>query len=103
MAVKHPAHPGRYALGIECDGAMYHSSRVARDRDRLRQEVLARLGWTNLHRIWGLSWYWSRGQEELRLRKAIETAIHGEPNISIPTASRAEPQELTIELEDFPD
>lgn len=40
MAVRHPEAPGTYALGIECDGAMYHSSRAARDRDRLRESVL---------------------------------------------------------------
>jgi hypothetical protein len=103
MAVKHPAQPGRYALGIECDGAMYHSSRVARDRDRLRQEVLARLGWTNLHRIWGLSWYWNRGQEEVRLRRAIERAIDGQPNVApAQSAAASEPQELIVELSETP-
>lgn len=103
MAVKHPVQLGRYALGIECDGAMYHSSRVARDRDRLRQEVLARLGWTNLHRIWGLSWYWNRGQEEARLRRAIERAIEGQPNLEpVQMLDPSEPEELTIELTDIP-
>lgn len=29
MAVRHPGAPGTYALGTECDGAMYHSSRAA--------------------------------------------------------------------------
>jgi hypothetical protein len=103
MAVKHPAQLGRYALGIECDGAMYHSSRVARDRDRLRQEVLARLGWTNLHRIWGLSWYWNRGQEEVRLRRAIERAIEGRSNIEPARAiAHSEPEELSIALSETP-
>jgi hypothetical protein len=104
LAVTHPAHPGRYALGIECDGAMYHSSRVARDRDRLRQEVLTRLGWTNLHRIWGLSWYWNRGQEEVRLRRATERAVEGQPTIPpAPTVEPLGPEELTIELSETPE
>ena len=76
MAVRHPKEPGRFVLGIECDGAMYHSSLVARDRDRLRQDVLEGLGWT-LHRIWGTSWYRQRNQELDRLRTAIEKAIQG--------------------------
>jgi hypothetical protein len=64
---------------------------------------LARLGWTNLHRIWGLSWYWSRGQEEVRLRRAIERAIEGQPNLGpVPTVDPSEPEELTIELSDTP-
>jgi len=74
LGVRHPDSPGMFALGIECDGAMYHSSRVARDRDRLRQEVLERLGW-QLHRIWGPSWYRSRDKEKQRLQNAIEAAI----------------------------
>lgn len=51
IAVKDQKNPGRYVMGIECDGATYHSLRSARDRDRLRQEVLEGLGW-RLHRIW---------------------------------------------------
>ena len=51
--------PGRYLFGIECDGATYHSAATARDRDRLRQAVLERLGWT-LHRIWSTDWFEKR-------------------------------------------
>ncbi|WP_293998002.1 DUF4011 domain-containing protein [Streptomyces sp.] len=69
MAVRHPGAPGTYALGIECDGAMYHSSRAARDRDRLREAVLRDLGW-RLHRIWGTDWYRNRRDAMARLRAA---------------------------------
>jgi very-short-patch-repair endonuclease len=55
IAIKHPKHPGSYLLGIECDGAAYHSTKLARDRDRLRQEVLERLGW-KIYRIWSTDW-----------------------------------------------
>lgn len=55
LGVRHPNFPSRYILGIECDGATYHSHRTARDRDRLRQEVLTRLGW-QIHRIWSTDW-----------------------------------------------
>jgi REase_MTES_1575/AAA domain/Protein of unknown function (DUF3320) len=74
IGVHHPGHPGVYALGVECDGYQYHSSRVARDRDRLREKVLRDLGW-HLHRIWGTAWYRNRNGEESRLRTAIERAI----------------------------
>ncbi len=74
LGVRDPDNPGRIALGIECDGAMYHSSRVARDRDRLREQVLLGLGWT-LHRIWGPTWYRDRSGEERRLQEAIERAL----------------------------
>ena len=74
IGVRHPGHPGVYALGVECDGYQYHSSKVARDRDRLREKVLRGLGW-NLHRIWGTAWYRDRNGEEHKLRAAIEHAI----------------------------
>jgi very-short-patch-repair endonuclease len=56
FAVQHPTQPGRYVLAIECDGATYHSSQSARDRDRLRQEQLERQGW-RFHRIWSADWF----------------------------------------------
>ncbi|WP_229070999.1 DUF3320 domain-containing protein [Actinoplanes sp. DH11] len=74
MGVRHPDRPGVYVLGVECDGFQYHSSRVARDRDRLRDQVLRGLGW-RLHRIWGTAWYRNRLGEEQRLRAAIEEAV----------------------------
>jgi len=70
LAVADAEKPGRFVLGIECDGAQYHSSRSARDRDRLRQEVLEAHGWV-IHRVWSADWY-LRPQEEL---KKIEAAI----------------------------
>jgi very-short-patch-repair endonuclease len=56
FAVQDPEQPGHYVLAIECDGASYHSSPSARDRDRLRQEQLERLGW-RFHRIWSTDWF----------------------------------------------
>jgi hypothetical protein len=76
IGVRHPEKRGTYALGVECDGAMYHSSKVARDRDRLRQEVLEGLDW-RIHRIWSTAWYRDRQAQEKRLRNAIEAAIAG--------------------------
>jgi len=56
LGVVHPDQPGRYLAGIECDGATYHSSAVARERDKVRQQVLEGLGWT-LFRIWSTDWW----------------------------------------------
>ncbi|WP_225850615.1 DUF3320 domain-containing protein [Streptomyces sp. HPF1205] len=78
LGVRHPDAPGSYAIGIECDGAMYHSSRTARDRDRLREEILRGLGW-RLHRIWGTDWYRNRKDAERRLREAVEAACTAPP------------------------
>jgi very-short-patch-repair endonuclease len=71
LGVKHPNQPGAFMLGIECDGAMYHSSRAARDRDRIRHQILEGLGW-NLHHIWGTAWYRHPQREKERLRMLLE-------------------------------
>jgi very-short-patch-repair endonuclease len=70
MAVVHPQEPGRYLLGVECDGATYHRLPTARDRDRLRQLVLESLGW-KLHRIWSTDW-WNDSEREM---KKLEAAL----------------------------
>ena len=74
LAVVNPEARGRYAIGIECDGATYHSSRVARERDRLRQQVLESRGW-KLHRIWSTEWYFQREQACEKLLAAVESAL----------------------------
>jgi len=74
IAVKDPKHPGRYILGIECDGATYHSARSARDRDRLREGVLNSMGW-KLHRIWSTDWVHRYSQEVQRLHEAVKVAL----------------------------
>lgn len=56
LAVYHPDFPDTFILGVECDGAPYHSGKSVRDRDRLRESVLTGLGW-NIHRIWSTDWY----------------------------------------------
>ncbi len=74
FAVVDPQQPGRYVLGIECDGATYYSARSARDRDRLRQSVLAGLGW-NLYHVWSTDWFRNPEAELKRLVAAIEQAL----------------------------
>ena len=73
IGVKHPDVSG-YILGIECDGATYHSSPSARDRDYLRQSILESSGW-KLHRIWSTDWIWDPHQTRQNLRKALEKAL----------------------------
>ena len=56
QGIIHPRKPGEYLAGIECDGAAYHSSASARDRDRIRQAILERQGW-NIIRIWSTDYF----------------------------------------------
>jgi len=71
LAIRNPDKRGSFILGVECDGSTYHSARSVRDRDRLRQEVLVRLGW-KIYRIWSTDWFRNPRNEFLKLVSAIE-------------------------------
>ena len=79
IGVVDPKRPGRYALGIECDGATYHSSRSARDRDRIREAALVGLGW-RIHRVWSTDWFNNPERELKRATAAIEDALTSRQN-----------------------
>ena len=81
LAVVDPTDDGRYLVGIECDGESYNSSPVARDRDRLRQQVLEGLGW-HIYRVWSTDWYRNRSESEKRLLEAVENAKNLKPIVS---------------------
>ena len=74
FAAQHPTEPGRMVLAIEADGATYHSGATARDRDRLRQDHLERLGW-QFHRIWSTDWFHHREAEINRAVNAYKAAV----------------------------
>lgn len=82
FACAHPDEPGRMVLAIEADGASYHSAHTARDRDRLRQQVLEGKGW-RFHRIWSTAWFRDREAEldkaEEAWRRAIGASDGNEP------------------------
>ena len=83
FAVLHPTIPNKYVLAIECDGAPYHSSKTARDRDRLRQRYLENRGW-QFHRIWSLDWHEQRAEEIERVFQSYAVAI---AKVDLPAAS----------------
>lgn len=74
LVAKHPTEPGRFVLAIECDGASYHSSPTARDRDRLRQQQLENLNW-RFHRIWSTDWFMRKDEETQRALAAYKAAV----------------------------
>jgi hypothetical protein len=108
--VRDPHAPGRYLAGVECDGATYHRSATARDRDKLREQVLVGLGWKIL-RIWSTEWWTDpRGAAEKihvrltalaeaskeELSKPEHDAADGEFGFrgpEVPTESHGEPEE----------
>lgn len=103
MAVKHPTLSGRFVLGIECDGASYHSARTARERDRLRQDVLENMGW-KIYRIWSTDWIKDPITEGEKLiavvDKAISEYVEDSPNNYEEIASDNEKEFITIDKKD---
>ena len=97
LGIIDPNSPDRYLIGIECDGKQYFNAPVARDRDRLRHQVLTGLGW-KLHRVWSMEWYQDRENTMHRLLKAIENAKLSTPieSIRIP---KSEDVEIKVESE----
>ena len=71
LGVKHPDFPEHFLAGVECDGAAYHSSKSARDRDRLREEILNKLGW-DLVRVWSTDWFDNPDRETEKLVIQLE-------------------------------
>ena len=84
LGIVHPDFPGRYLAGIECDGATYHRSATARDRDRLREMVLTDLGW-RIRRIWSTEW-WMDGSSALE-----KIHVRLEADLAADRASRSTP------------
>ena len=81
VGIRHPLKLGTFILGIECDGASYHSAKSARDRDRLRQTILENLGW-NIHRIWSTDWFQNPEEELRRLLGHLESLLRDEAEAS---------------------
>ncbi|MEH6305430.1 DUF3320 domain-containing protein [Olivibacter sp. CPCC 100613] len=73
LAVVDPKHPNRYLIGVQCDGENYANARSARDRDRLREQVLTNMGW-DLYRVWSVNWYRNPTRELQALLDTIEKA-----------------------------
>jgi very-short-patch-repair endonuclease len=89
LAVCHPQREGEYTLAVECDGATYHGTPTARDRDRLRDRTLRSFGW-RIHRIWSRDWFRRRAQEIERLQAAVAAALD-ESNVDAPGPGMEEP------------
>ena len=90
LAVQDPGQPGRYLMGVECDGATYHSAKSARDRDRLRQSVLESLGW-NIKRIWSTDWF---KNPQAQLKPIIEELHRLKTDVTDQPEMVSEPEEI---------
>lgn len=102
LGVVHPDRPGDYLLGIECDGATYHSAATARDRDKVRQAILESLGW-RLLRIWSTDWWANRARAADKLQAAMEAMLESDraaraaaPAPAPPTPAAVEPAPVEV-------
>jgi len=93
LAVKHSEKEGAYSLAIECDGAAYHSSYSARERDILRQRVLEDRGWV-FHRIWSTAWFKNPKAE---IDKVIDAINYAESRSTKPVNTK---KKISIEREE---
>ncbi|QQL43714.1 DUF3320 domain-containing protein [Sulfuriroseicoccus oceanibius] len=77
LGIVHPDRPGDFLVGVECDGATYHSAATARDRDKVRASVLEGLGW-KLLRVWSTDWFVNQEAEIERLDTAIRELLEAD-------------------------
>jgi very-short-patch-repair endonuclease len=96
LGVVHPEFPGRYLAGVECDGATYHRSATARDRDRLRELVLSGLGW-RIRRIWSTEWWMdaAAAAEKIHTRLTADLASDHASRADTPQAEAAAATDVT--------
>jgi very-short-patch-repair endonuclease len=97
LALVDPRNTGRFVLGVECDGATYHRSATARDRDRLRQEVLESLGW-GIVRIWSTDWVKDPRAQIDRVVAAFERRLAQAAAPHEPAQAAAPPERPADEL-----
>lgn len=74
LGIVNPDAPGKYLSAVECDGATYHRSATARDRDFLREKVLRGLGWEVL-RIWSTDWWMDSASALDRVDKKLHELL----------------------------
>jgi very-short-patch-repair endonuclease len=102
LGVVHPDHAGSYLAGVECDGATYHRSATARDRDKLREQVLRGLGWEIL-RIWSTDWWVNPGGTLERIHTALTALLEQDRRKRAAEVVEAPQAAAVAEAEQAPD
>ena len=101
LGIVHPDRPGDYLVGVECDGASYHSAATARDRDKVRAGVLRGLGW-KLVRVWSTEWWVDKDGALQRLHSQIAEILEQSRASKVQAEQEAKQQEApAVEEQDF--
>ena len=114
LCVRHPRRRGEFLAGIECDGATYHSSRSARDRDRIRQEILESLNWRGrIFRVWSTDWFADPNGQTQRLVSLLKRRLEEDEDLPLEPddeeclfdgdAASGPPGELVDSRDDLPE
>ena len=91
LGVKHQGYPHGFLAGIECDGATFHSSASARDRDAVRQQILESLGW-KIYRVWSTDWFSDPSKERDKMLRWLSSIWSGDNPVGQPIEASVEPQ-----------
>jgi very-short-patch-repair endonuclease len=102
LAVVDPRAPGRYLVGIECDGRAYHSGATARDRDRLRQFILEGLGW-RIHRIWSTDWWMNPDGEVAKLADLLQSLVEASADDVDPPGGGNAQHQVNVDSDETPE
>jgi very-short-patch-repair endonuclease len=97
IGVRHPDLPGAYLAGVECDGATYHRAATARDRDKVREQVLRGLGW-NIVRVWSTDWWFDAQNAIQRLHDSLTSLLDDSRRKAAETTvpdDEAQPEDIT--------
>lgn len=73
LAIRDSRDKNRYIMAVECDGATYHHTKTARDRDMLREGVLRDQGW-KIYRVWSTDWFRDREEALKGILSGLEAA-----------------------------
>ncbi len=93
IGIRHPDKPGAFLAGIECDGATYHRSAVARDRDLTRQLVLEGLGW-NIRRVWSPDWWYDAAEVTRILDQSLTELLDSDRSATAKAKAEVEEQKV---------
>ena len=94
LAIIDPNNNDEYILAIECDGTSYNNNASARERDRIRQNILEGLGW-NYYRIWSTDWYHNRQNARQNLTQKIRQVIKDKENEHVRTLNEIDEEEVS--------
>ena len=105
IAVRRADDENKYLLAIELDGKAYGTAKSARDRDRIRREMLESLGW-KVHRIWSYDWVLNPEKEVERIIDILNSAEAAAPTPPGSGEDRTRVQavdsELSFAIKDYP-